>query len=170
MASIPHGYRTPHGLSDELRRLLMQEGTVALGTINPDGSPQMTVVLFSLDESDRMHIPTNRTTRKASNIIERPEVTALVDLGLGWVSCTGRARIIQGSEAADLNHRVYERLLTGSGLATIGRFLEAHEDSTIEITPTKWLSWQGIGMFGWFKEQGIDPGNPSEWMRDLTER
>ena len=170
MASIPDGYRTPHGLSDDLRTLLMQKGMVTLGTINPDGSPQMTVVQFSLDESDRMHIPTIRSTRKVRNIIDRPAVTALAEVGFGWVSCTGRARLIEGSEATDINRGVYERLLTEAGLATMGRFLAAHEDSTIEITPAKWLSWQGIGMFPWFKEQGIDPGDPAAWARDLTER
>ncbi len=111
-----------------------------------------------------------RTTRKARNVIDRPDVTALVDLGFGWVSCTGCARVIDGSEAADLNRRVYERLSTDAGHATIGRFLEAHEHRTIEIVPTKWLSWQGISMYGWFEDQGIDPGNPGDWMRDLTER
>ncbi|MEM9653514.1 MAG: pyridoxamine 5'-phosphate oxidase family protein [Actinomycetota bacterium] len=169
MASIPPTYRTPHGLNDELRDLLKQKGTAVLGTINPDGSPQMTVVQFSLDDSDRMYIPTNRTTRKVTNVADRPEVTALVDVGFGWASCTGPARVIHGSEAAEINRRVYERLLSESGLATIGRFLEAHEDSTIEITPTKWLSWLGDVMFGWFEEHGVDPGNPNEWMRDLTE-
>jgi hypothetical protein len=86
------------------------------------------------------------------------------------VSCTGHARVIQGSEAADLNRNVYERLMTEAGRATIGRYLAAHEDSTIEITPTKWLSWQMNGMMGWFGEQGIDLGNPGEWMKDLTQQ
>lgn len=170
VASIPPSYRTPRGLSDDLRSLLAQASTASLGTINPDGSPQMTVVQFSLGESDRVFIPTNQTTRKVSNVIDRPDVTALVDLGFGWISCTGQARIVHGAEAADLNRGVYERLLTEEGLATIGRFLEAHEDCTIEITPTKWLSWQSDVMVGWFEEHGIDPGDPARWMRDLTER
>lgn len=169
MGSIPRTYRTPHGLSDELRELLAHEGTAALSTSNPDGSPQMTVVQFSLGESDQVYIPTVRTTRKVKNIVDRPDVTALVDVGFGWVSCSGPARIIGGTEAADLNRAVYERLLTDEGLATIGRFLEAHEDTTIEITPAKWMSWQGEVMFGWFEEHGIDPGDPAQWMKDFTQ-
>jgi hypothetical protein len=143
---------------------------VTLGTINPDGSPHLTLLQFSLDESDRMYLPTNRATRKVKNLHAHPEVTALVDFEGGWVSCTGSARLIEGAEAMDLNRRVYERILTEAGLATIGRSLEAHEDSTIEITPTKWLSWQMTGIFKWFKEQGIDPGDPSEWTKDLTQQ
>ncbi|MEM7286232.1 MAG: pyridoxamine 5'-phosphate oxidase family protein [Actinomycetota bacterium] len=168
MAAIPQPYRTPRGLDDDLRSLLMREGTADLGTVNPDGSPQMTVVQFSLGDEDRMYIPTNGATRKVRNVLERPQATALVDLGFGWVSCTGQARVVQGEEAADLNRAVYERLLTEAGLATIGRFLEAHEESTIEITPTKWLSWQSDVMVGWFEDHGIDPGDPGEWMRDLS--
>ena len=170
MTSIPHTYRTPHGLSDDLRGLLAREGTATLATVNPDGSPQTTVVQFSLGEDDRVYIPTVRTTRKVKNAIDRPDVTAIVDVGFGWVSCTGRARIIEGAEAADLNRGVYERLLTEEGMATIGRFLEAHEDCTLEITPTKWLSWLTDVMLGWFEENGIDPGDPGQWMRDLTDQ
>ena len=169
MAPIPPTYRTPHGLNDALRGFLAQQGTASLGTINPDGSPQMTLVQFSLAESDQVHIPTIHSTRKVKNIVERPEVTVLVDVGFGWVSCTGPARIVHGSEAAGLNRGVYERLLSDEGLATIGRFLEAHEDCTIEVAPTKWLSWHGEVMFEWFAEHGVDPGDPTQWMKDLSE-
>lgn len=170
MPSIPDSYRTPQGLTDDLRRLLVRKSSVALGTINPDGSPHMTLLLFSLGESDRMYLPTPRTTRKVKNILDRPEVTALVDLESGWVSCTGRARIVEGAEAADLNRTVYDRILTETGRATIGGFLEAHEDAAIEITPTKWLSWQMDPIFDWFEEHGIDPGNPREWMAEDSSR
>lgn len=169
MASIPETYRTPHGLTDDLRRLLNQKRNVILSTIDPDGSPQTTLLQFALDDADRMLLPTNRTTRKVRNIIDRPVVTAIVDLDPGWVSCTGPARIIEGAEAHATNRRCYERSLTEAGLATVGRFLEAHEDATIEITPTKWLSYQMNPIFGWFHEQGIAPGNPSEWLKDLTQ-
>jgi hypothetical protein len=101
----------------------------------------MTLVLFSLDDRDRMYLPTPRTTRKVKNILDRPSVTALIAIEGGWASCTGHARILEGDVGADLNLGVRERLFTDTGLATMGRFLEAHEDVTIEIVPSKWLSW-----------------------------
>ena len=169
MPSIPDSYRTPHGLSSDLRALVNQKSSVALGTINPDGSPHMTLLLFLLDETDRMLLAAPRTTRKVRNIIDRPEVTALVDIDGGWVSCTGQARIVEGAEAAEINRRMRERVLTDAGLATLGRFLEAHEDVTIEITPTKWLSWQMDPIFGWFEDEGIDlTDHDGDWMADLT--
>jgi len=87
------------------------------------------------------------------------------------VSCSGRARIVAGPDAAALNQNVRERILTEAGLATMGRFLEAHEDVTIEITPTKWLSWQMDPIFEWFDDEGIELDNrDGEWMVDLTPR
>ena len=169
MPGIPETYRTPHGLSSELRRLVLEKSSVTLGTINPDGSPHMTLLLFSLDDSDRMFLPTPRSTRKVTNVLARPTVTALISLDDGWVSCTGDARLLEGSEAAEINQQVRERLFTGAGLATMGRFLAAHENTTIEITPSKWLSWTSDGIIPWIESQGIDlDAHTGTWMKDLT--
>jgi hypothetical protein len=169
MASIPTEYQTPHGLSDNVRQLVLEKSSVTLGTINPDNSPHMTLLLFSLDDDDRLYLPTPRTTRKVRNIRERSTVTALVTIDGGWASCTGQARIVEGDEAADLNRGVRERLFTETGLATMGRFLEAHEDATIEIVPSKWLSWTTDPIFPWFDDNEIDLKDfEGEWMKDLT--
>ncbi len=169
MSSIPNEYQTPHGLDADIRQLVLEKGSVTLGTINPDGSPHMTLLLFSLDEHDRLYLPTPRTTRKVKNILDRPTVTALVTIEGGWASCTGQARIVEGTEAADLNLGVRERLFTETGLATMGRFLETHEDATIEITPAKWLSWTIDPIFPWFDDNGIDLDDfEGAWMKDLT--
>jgi hypothetical protein len=169
MTSIPSEYQTPHGLSDDIRQLVMEQSSVTLGTINPDGSPHMTLLLFSLDSNDRLHLPTPRTTRKVRNILKRPTVTALVTIDGGWASCTGHARIVEGDEAAHLNLGVRERLFTETGVATMGRFLEAHEDVTIEISPTKWLSWTMDPLFPWFDDNGINLDDfEGAWMKDLA--
>jgi hypothetical protein len=68
-----------------------------------------------------------------------------------------------------LSDDVRQRLFTDAGLATMGGFLEAHEDVTIEITPAKWLSWTMDPIFPWFDEQGIDVEKfEGGWMKDLT--
>ncbi len=169
MARIPETYRTPSGLTDELRRAVLTQSSVTLGTTNPDGSPHLTLVLFSLTDDNRMHVPTPHSTRKIKNLRERPTATALARIDSGWASCTGPVRIVEGSEAQDLNATVRERLFTESGLETMGKFLAAHEDTTIEITPTKWLSWVFDPINTWFEQQGIDPdAYPGPSMRDLT--
>jgi uncharacterized pyridoxamine 5'-phosphate oxidase family protein len=169
MASILAEYQTPHGLSSDVRQLVLEKSSVTLGTINPDGSPRMTLLLFSLDDHDRLYLPTHRTTRKVRNIRDRSTVTALVTIDGGWVSCTGQARIVEGAAAAALNLGVRERLLTETGLATMGRFLESHADATIEITPSKWLSWTMDPIFPWFDENGVDLDDfEGGWMKDLA--
>ncbi len=170
MASIPETYQTPHGFTDELRKAVLQKSSVTLGTTNPDGSPHLTLVLFSLSDDNRMYIPTPSTTRKIKNVRVNPVVTALAAIDGGWASCTGPARIIEGEEAQKHNASVRDRLFTPSGLETMGKFLAAHEDTTIEITPTKWLSWVFDPINTWFAEQGINPdAYPGPSMKDLTQ-
>lgn len=51
----------------------------------------------------------------------------------------------------------------------MGRFLQFHEDTTIEITPSKWLSWTKGGIIQWIESQGINlEDHPGAWMKDLT--
>ncbi|MGB7859546.1 MAG: pyridoxamine 5'-phosphate oxidase family protein [Acidimicrobiia bacterium] len=169
MTPIPETYKTPHGLTDDLRAALLERSSVTLGTTNPDGSPHLTVVLFSLDDEGRVQIPTPRTTRKIKNIRANPLVSALGLLTDGWVACTGTARLVDGNEAAQINRGVRERLFTEAGLATMGVFLEAHEDVTIEIEPTKWLSYSTDPIDGWIEAQGIDASAfDGPWMRNLS--
>ncbi len=47
--TIPATYRTPHGLTDDLRREIMAKSNAVLATINDDGSPHLTELLFYLD-------------------------------------------------------------------------------------------------------------------------
>lgn len=117
-----------------------------------------------------MYLPTPMSTRKVKNVLARPTVTALVSIGGGWVSCTGEATVIEEPSADQLNQQVRERLFTAAGLVTMGRFLEAHEDVTIEITPNKWLSWTNDGILPWMESEGIDleANPPGTWSRDLT--
>jgi hypothetical protein len=125
-------------------------------------------VLFSLDDDDRMYIPTPHSTRKIKNLRERPVATALAAVDGGWVSCTGTVRIVEGDEAQTINASVRDRLLTEAGHATLGKFLAAHEDTTIEITPRKWLSWIFDPIDVWFKENGIDlDAHPGPSMKNL---
>jgi hypothetical protein len=52
---------------------------------------------------------------------------------------------------------------------TMGRFLEAHEDATIEIAPSKWLSWTMDPFFPWFDDNGIDVNEfEGAWKKNLA--
>lgn len=166
--AIPETYQTPHGLSGALRTEVSEQARLVLGTINPDGSPHLTLVLFSIDGDDCLFLPTPQSTRKIKNVRERPSVTALIPVGSGWVSCYGNAVVIEGQEAGRINQGVRERLLTESGMATMGQFLAAHEDTAIKITPARWLSWSHDVIGPWMDANNIDTSNSDGWWKDLS--
>ncbi len=155
MSSIPPGYRTPPGLTDELRAAAHDEKYAVLGTVGPDEAPHLTRVLFGLDAHDRVLVPTPATTRKIKNIEARPLVSLIINIGNGWLSCTGPATVVAGDEAAKNNTQVWESIFGAEPHETV-RFLRAHEDRSIVITPTKWLSWSTDSMAAWFE------ANPAE--------
>lgn len=48
--------------------------------------------------------------------------------------------------------------------------LAAHEDTTIVLSPTKWLSWSGEATMASVIEMGADveANPPDTWFRDLS--
>ncbi len=169
MSSIPDTYRTPHGLSDQLRREILARSNAVLATVNDDGSPHLTELLFYLDAQDRILLPTPNTTRKVKNILARPTVTVFISVESGWASAAGTARLIEGEEAARLNQLNRERLLTEAGMRTMGLLLAAYEDTTIEITPNRWISWNDGSVLDTITSLGgdVDADPPSTWWKDL---
>ncbi len=170
MSEIPPTYRTPHGLDSALRKEILAKSNAVLATINDDGSPHLTELLFYLDEDDRILLPTPESTRKVKNVIARPTVTVFISVASGWVSCTGAARLITGEEAARLNQLNRERVLTPAGMATMGLLLAAYEDSTIVVTPDRWISWNDSMVLDTIVGLGgdIETHPPDTWWTDLS--
>lgn len=170
--AIHEVYKTPVGLTDDLREQLRVEGNCILGTINEDGSPHLTELLFMLDEQDRPLLPTPHTTRKYKNLRARPVATFFVSFSKasGWVSCTGPVELATGEEAERLNQSIRDHLLTDAGHATIGKLLGAHEDTTIIINPERWMSWNGSGLVERIVELGgdVEAQPPSTWFKNQT--
>lgn len=166
--TIPATYRTPHGLTDDIRRGIMAKSNAVLATINDDGSPHLTELLFYLDARDHLQLPTPHATRKVRNIRARPTVTVFISIESGWVSATGPAIIIEGDEAARLNQLNRDRLLTDAGMKTMGLLLATYEDNTIEITPTRWISWNDGHVLDTITALGgdIEAHPPSTWWKD----
>ncbi len=164
-------YRTPHGLTGDMRGHLARQGNVVLATINDDGSPHLTELLFLLDEQGRIQMPTPHSTRKYKNLQRRPVASVFFYDQPGWISATGSVELWVGEEAAAANQRNRDRLLTESGHATIGLLLTVEEDTTIVLTPSKWLSWNSDSLPSAVADLGgdIETHPPSTWFRDLTE-
>lgn len=163
-------YQTPHGLTDEMRTHLAGQGNAILATINDDGSPHLTELLFDLDTEDRVLLPTPHNTRKVRNVRRTPVATVFFNDQPGWTSCTGIVEIIEGDPAALLNQRNRDRLLTARGHETIGRLLAAHENVTLRVTPTRWLSWSASKLIPGIVALGgdIEQNPPETWFKDLS--
>lgn len=99
----------------------------------------------------------------------RPVATVFFYDQPGWTSATGPVDIWEGERAAEANRRNRTRLLTEAGHQTIGRVLEANEDLTIVVTPTKWLSWSGDAIPDAVVSLGgdVEKNPPSTWFKDL---
>ena len=162
-------YRTAAGLTNELRGVLAKQGNVVLATIDDDGSPHLTVVLFLLDVQDRVQMPTPHNTRKFKNLQKRPVATVFFYDQPGWTSATGSVELWTGEQAAEANRLNRERLLTEGGHETIGRVLSAHEDTTIVLTPRRWLSWSSAATVDKVRRLGGDfeAHPPESWFKDL---
>lgn len=166
---IDPAYRTARGLTDQIRKHLAAQGNVILATINDDGSPHLTEVLFLLDDQDRIQMPTPHSTRKFRNLKQRPTATAFFYDQPGWASATGSVELWTGERAGEANRRNRERLLTESGHATIGKVLAANEDATIVLTPERWLSWSIDRTMDAIAGSGadLDANPPDTWFKDL---
>lgn len=142
-----------------------------LATINDDGSPHLTELLFLLDEQERIQMPTPHNTRKYKNLQKRPVASVFFYDQPGWISATGSVELWVGEDAAAANQRNRDRLLTDAGHAAIGLLLAAEEDTTVVLTPSKWLSWSSSTVPAAVTELGgdIEAHPPDTWFRDLAE-
>lgn len=57
--------------------LVQNANFATVGTVNPDGSPQLTVVWVAYEDGE-LKFSTQRHLRKAQNLLERPQVSLLV--------------------------------------------------------------------------------------------
>lgn len=98
-------------ISPEIRSLIESGRAAHLVTLNPDGSPQVTLVWIGLDGDEIVagHLPKNR---KVQNILRDPRVAISIETDIKsalalteYVVLYGRARIEEGG-AADLLQRL----------------------------------------------------------------
>jgi PPOX class probable F420-dependent enzyme len=84
-------------LSDSVRRFLSEPRFAVLATINPDGTPQQTVVWYEL-RGDRIVLNANAPTQKLRNVRRDPRVSLCVEDGYRFVTISGSVSLIDDRE------------------------------------------------------------------------
>ena len=134
-------------LSSGLARELLEARLIAsLATLNRDGTPHVVAMWFLWDGAAILS-PTSRKTRKAKNVLRDPRVTVMVDdsrggFDLRGITIVGRAELVEGPEALELNRGVHRKYVTETGLALepVRTYLGT-DDVTIRIQPERASSW-----------------------------
>ena len=130
------------------RRMFAGLPTVALATLEPDGSPHVVPLWFVWPE-DALYVSTTRDSRTWRNVSRDPRVALTIDLGRAWVEIAGievrgRAELLP-AEHAEMRqpisawHEKYRPLLAGDGFA---RFAEVTAALTfLRIVPERVAGW-----------------------------
>ena len=102
------------GLTAEQARLFEQPNFATVGTLNPDGSPQLSIVWIDWD-GENVVFNTAAGRAKPRNLERDPRASVLVVAkdGYRWVSVRGRAEI--ATEGADDHIDKLARKYTGDG-------------------------------------------------------
>ena len=136
---------TSHPTADEIAEVLAQRVTATVGTLNEDGSIHLAYVIF-LHEDGKLYFETSMVTRKARNVARRPQATMLVQGSAStgrnlMVAAEGTARVIEGSDAQAINHRLRGKYMKDDALHAIDRVWGPVDDISIQVTPVRWRSF-----------------------------
>jgi PPOX class probable F420-dependent enzyme len=86
-------------LDAEVRAFLDRPRFAVLGTLNEDGSPQLTVIWYGRREDEAI-VNTTAPRKKAANIARDPRVSLLVGEAERYVRLDGDARVVASGDAA----------------------------------------------------------------------
>ena len=103
------------GLTDEQARLLQELNFATVATVNPDGSPQLSIVWIDWD-GERVLFNTAAGRAKPRNLERDPRVSVLVidrEDGYRWLAVRGAAELT--SAGADEHIDKLARKYTGEG-------------------------------------------------------
>jgi PPOX class probable F420-dependent enzyme len=95
----------------EARAFVGRHHRGVLATLKRDGRPQLSNVVYALDDDGRIKVSTTRTRAKARNLRRDPRVSLAVqgDTWQEYLVVEGTAEVLDGDVLADLR-RVYEKV------------------------------------------------------------
>ena len=158
--------------NDAIRELLASRLIATLGTLNADGSIQMTPIWYLFDPDDgRVYVGTGSGSRKVRNVRAWPRATLLVDqrdpVGHRWAAAEGTAEVIGGEAAQAINARIRQRYLSVAGEAAYGAWLATADDVTIALAPIAWRAWTLSNLEALAAAKGLPAAAIPDWFLPL---
>lgn len=95
-------------LTDEFRAFLEAPRFAVIATINPDGSPQQSVIWYVL-QGDQIMLNTARGRVKTRNLERDPRVSLCVEDGYRYLTITGRVTLNDDQVIAQVDNMVLAR-------------------------------------------------------------
>jgi uncharacterized protein YhbP (UPF0306 family) len=130
----------------ELHQFLQGRYIASLATLNDDGTVHLAAVWYLFDEG-KFYVATGSSSRKAKNVLARPNASLMVDtrtteLQKG-VTAVCAVEIVRGEESRALNHRIHARYLSPAALAdpAVGQAFGTFDDITLRLAPRRWTTW-----------------------------
>ena len=95
----------------EARAFVGRHHRGVLATLKRDGRPQLSNVVYALDDDGRIKVSTTRTRAKARNVQRDPRVSLAVqgDTWQEYLVVEGTAEVLDGDVIADLR-RIYQKI------------------------------------------------------------
>ena len=135
-------------INDSIIEFLNGRHYATLATRNEDGTVHLTPVWY-LFEDGRFYVETSPSSRKARNVLARPQASIVVDSRRKqgderWVSVSGKAELISGKRFEGIAAKILTRYITKEGLEDpqVGPGFSAGGGVVICLTPGSWGSWE----------------------------
>lgn len=140
---------------DEMRELLREGRKLQLATINPDGTPHLVTMYYTLVDGQPAFW-TYRAAQKARNLDRDPRVTCLVEAGEGYFDLRGvqlagvARRVDEPSAVADVGREIARQLAAPAANPASGEGTEGAEDAVARaarkrvayvVQPRRVISW-----------------------------
>src|SRR5436853_1080485 len=118
-------------LSDKARALLQERRFAVLGTINLDGTPQLTTMWYLL-EGDTIVMNTKAGRMKDRNMRRNPHISICVPDGYSYVTVSGTVEIIDDPKTAQ--HDIYRLAVRYDGEEDAKRQVEEQFSKEQRVT------------------------------------
>jgi PPOX class probable F420-dependent enzyme len=135
----------------ELDEFLQGRYIAGLATLNDDGSIHLTAVWYLFDAGN-FYVAIESSSRKARNVLARPEASVMVDARRTQpekgVTAICTVEVLRGDEARPFIHRILSRYMSEAAMADpkAGGVMERLSDIVLRLAPQRWIAWDNADL------------------------